>query len=125
MYKELVNPFQMIVSCNDKKTGLLYHVMDVENLVLLRLSIQSFQIHQTFALYKCVPVYLQHALLYFDHVLQQQGVIFEKTILQVSFADGLGSEKVVFLTEQNILLQDRKFITLLTVLPNAKNNSTL
>ncbi|CAL1267374.1 unnamed protein product [Larinioides sclopetarius] len=41
------------------------------------------------------------------HILQQQGAVFEKTTLQVSFADGFVSEKEVLRTEQSILLEGR------------------
>lgn len=59
------------------------------------------------------------------HILQQQGAVFEKKTLQVSFADGFVSEKEVLHTDQNILLEGREFKTPLIVLPDAKNNSTL
>lgn len=58
-------------------------------------------------------------------ILQQQGAVFEEATLQVSFADGLVSEKKVLRTEQSIFLEGREFKTPLIVLPDATNNSTL
>lgn len=58
------------------------------------------------------------------HILQQQGAVFKKTTLQMSFMDGLVSEREVLCTKQNILLEGKEFKTPLMVLPDAKNNST-
>ena len=59
------------------------------------------------------------------HARQQQGVLFDKTILRVSFDDCFVYEKEVLLTEKKIILEGKEFRTTLTVLPNAKNDSTL
>ena len=40
-FKELVNPFQTVISCKHKKTDLLYHVMIVVSLDKLKLALKA------------------------------------------------------------------------------------
>ncbi|GFY40888.1 retrovirus-related Pol polyprotein from transposon 17.6 [Trichonephila inaurata madagascariensis] len=58
-------------------------------------------------------------------ILLQQGAVFEKTSISLSFADGLVTQKEVLRTFQTVLLEGRKFKTPFIILPDAKNNSTL
>ncbi|GFX31172.1 retrovirus-related Pol polyprotein from transposon 297 [Trichonephila clavipes] len=58
-------------------------------------------------------------------ILLQQGVAFEKTVISLSFADGIITQKEVLRTFQTVILEGRKFKTHFIILPDAKNNSTL
>ncbi|GFU38622.1 transposon Ty3-I Gag-Pol polyprotein [Trichonephila clavipes] len=58
-------------------------------------------------------------------ILLQPGAAFEKTIISLSFADGIVTQKEVLRTFQTVILEGRKFKTLFIILPDAKNNSTL
>ncbi|GFX35247.1 transposon Tf2-6 polyprotein [Trichonephila clavipes] len=58
-------------------------------------------------------------------ILLQQGSAFEKTVISLSFADGIVSQKEVLRTFQTVILEGRKFKTPFIILPDAKNNSTL
>ncbi|GFV20628.1 retrovirus-related Pol polyprotein from transposon 17.6 [Trichonephila clavipes] len=50
---------------------------------------------------------------------------FVKTVISLSFADGIVSQKEVLRTFQTVILEDRKFKTPFIILPGAQNNSTL
>ena len=132
MYKELVNSFQVVISKKDKKTDLLYLVMIAEKLDLLKLSVltvihQTLN-SSNFSIVQMHSLHLQDRLLHSElvlvvflvlpsptvvlshsiaseslyHVLQQQGMLFDTMLLQMSLADGFMSAKEVLLTEQNI-----------------------
>ncbi|GFW07434.1 retrovirus-related Pol polyprotein from transposon 297 [Trichonephila clavipes] len=58
-------------------------------------------------------------------ILLQQGTAFEKTVIYLSFADGIVAQKEVLRTFQTVILEGRKFKTPFIILPDAKNNSTL
>ncbi|GFT39938.1 retrovirus-related Pol polyprotein from transposon opus [Trichonephila clavipes] len=58
-------------------------------------------------------------------ILLQQGAAFEKTVISLSFADGIVTQKEVLRTFQTIILEGRKFKTPFIILPEAQNNSTL
>ncbi|GFX11356.1 transposon Tf2-6 polyprotein [Trichonephila clavipes] len=57
--------------------------------------------------------------------LLQQGAAFEKTVISLSFADGIVTQKEVLRTFQTVILEGRKFKIPFIILPDAKNNSTL
>ncbi|GFU69556.1 retrovirus-related Pol polyprotein from transposon 17.6 [Trichonephila clavipes] len=50
---------------------------------------------------------------------------FEKTVISLSFADGIITQKEVLRTFQTVILEGRTFKTPFIILPDAKNNSTL
>ncbi|GFU51472.1 uncharacterized protein TNCV_81171 [Trichonephila clavipes] len=54
-----------------------------------------------------------------------RGSAFEKTVISLSFADGIVSQKEVLRTFQTVILEGRKFKTNFIILPDAKHNSTL
>ncbi|GFU21153.1 retrovirus-related Pol polyprotein from transposon 297 [Trichonephila clavipes] len=58
-------------------------------------------------------------------ILLQQGAAFEKTVISLSFADGIVTQKEVLRTFQTVILEGRKFKTPFIILPDSKNNSTL
>ncbi|GFW79568.1 retrovirus-related Pol polyprotein from transposon 297 [Trichonephila clavipes] len=58
-------------------------------------------------------------------ILLQQGSAFEKTVISLSFVDGIVTQKEVLRTFQTVILEGRKFKTPFIILPDAKNNSTL
>ncbi|GFW43451.1 retrovirus-related Pol polyprotein from transposon 297 [Trichonephila clavipes] len=58
-------------------------------------------------------------------ILLQQGAAFEKTVISLSFADGIFTQKEVLCTFQTVILEGRKFKTPFIILPDVKNNSTL
>ncbi|GFV64825.1 transposon Ty3-G Gag-Pol polyprotein [Trichonephila clavipes] len=58
-------------------------------------------------------------------ILLQQGAAFEKTVISLSFADGIVTQKEVLRTFQTVILEGRKFKTPFIILPDAQNNSTL
>ncbi|GFW83846.1 retrovirus-related Pol polyprotein from transposon 297 [Trichonephila clavipes] len=58
-------------------------------------------------------------------ILLQQGAAFEKTVISLSFADGIVTQKEVLCTFQTVILDGRKFKTPFIILPDAKSNSTL
>ncbi|GFS88072.1 transposon Tf2-6 polyprotein [Trichonephila clavipes] len=58
-------------------------------------------------------------------ILLQQGAAFEKTVISLSFADGIVTQKEVLRTFQTVIQEGRKFKTPFIILPDAKNNSTL
>ncbi|GFY17301.1 retrovirus-related Pol polyprotein from transposon 297 [Trichonephila clavipes] len=58
-------------------------------------------------------------------ILLQQGAAFEKTVISLSFADGIVTQKEVLRTFQTVILEGRKFKTPFTILPDAQNYSTL
>ncbi|GFT81021.1 retrovirus-related Pol polyprotein from transposon 297 [Trichonephila clavipes] len=58
-------------------------------------------------------------------ILLQQGAAFEKTVISLSFADGIVTQKEVLCTFQIVILEGRKFKIPFIILPDAKNNSTL
>ncbi|GFX70722.1 retrovirus-related Pol polyprotein from transposon 17.6 [Trichonephila clavipes] len=58
-------------------------------------------------------------------ILIRQGAAFEKTVISLSFADGIVTQKEVLRTIQTVILEGRKFKTSCIILPDAKNNSTL
>ncbi|GFV55619.1 retrovirus-related Pol polyprotein from transposon 297 [Trichonephila clavipes] len=58
-------------------------------------------------------------------ILLQQGAAFEKTVISLSFADGIVTQKEVLRTFQTVILEGRKFKTPIIILPDAKKNSTL
>ncbi|GFU15264.1 retrovirus-related Pol polyprotein from transposon 297 [Trichonephila clavipes] len=58
-------------------------------------------------------------------ILLQQGAAFEKTVISLSFADAIVTQKEVLRTFQTVILEGRKFKTPFIILPDAKNNSTL
>ncbi|GFW17403.1 transposon Ty3-I Gag-Pol polyprotein [Trichonephila clavipes] len=58
-------------------------------------------------------------------ILLQQESAFEKTVISLSFADGIVTQKEVLRTFQTVILESRKFKTPFLILPDAKKNSTL
>ncbi|GFY12144.1 CCHC-type domain-containing protein [Trichonephila clavipes] len=58
-------------------------------------------------------------------ILLQQGAAFEKTVISLSFADGIVTQKEVLRTFQTVILEGRKFKIPFIILPDSKNNSTL
>ncbi|GFW38964.1 transposon Tf2-6 polyprotein [Trichonephila clavipes] len=58
-------------------------------------------------------------------IILQQGAAFEKTVISLSFADGIVTRKEVLRTFQTVILEGRKFKPPFIILPDAKNNSTL
>ncbi|GFX95602.1 retrovirus-related Pol polyprotein from transposon 17.6 [Trichonephila clavipes] len=58
-------------------------------------------------------------------ILLQQGAAFEKTVISLSIADGIVTQKEVLRTFQTVILEGRKFKTPFIILSDAKNNSTL
>ncbi|GFY00105.1 retrovirus-related Pol polyprotein from transposon opus [Trichonephila clavipes] len=58
-------------------------------------------------------------------ILLQQRAAFEKTVISLSFAGGIVTQKKVLRTFQTVILEGGKFKILFIILPDAKNNSTL
>ncbi|GFW05006.1 retrovirus-related Pol polyprotein from transposon 297 [Trichonephila clavipes] len=58
-------------------------------------------------------------------ILLQKESAFEKSVISLSFADGIVIQKEVLRTFQTVILEGRKFKTPFIILPDAQNNSTL